>query len=218
MKRVVLMLAVAVGIGAAGAARADGSGADLTGRMLAALHAGADCANKASPMRPWCVAADGWATAKMAPLPKARVLVGITVTLVDGGVVATELRDKVTLSALALRDDAAAAKAKKTFVKLTSVTPTAGKDDEALAIMKAVGGVSMVLKGKAKQVGLPPELAEYVATLPAGASYEVAKAASGQGWSWNGASAGEIRKVGASWVVIETMVNGVYVTVLTDKL
>jgi hypothetical protein len=114
-----------------------------------------------------------------------------------------------------LRDDATA---KKSFAKLTAITPTAGKDDESLAIMKAVGGVSMVLKGKAKKVGLPAELAEYVATLPAGASYEMTKAASGKGWSWTGASAGELRKVGTFWVVIEPMTNGVFVTVLTDKL
>ncbi len=209
MTRLVMLLPLAV-LGASHAARADDA-AELTTRVLESLHAGASCDDKASPERPWCIAADGWATAKDAPLPKARVLVGVTVTLVDGGVVSTELSDKVSLSALSLRDDKG-----KTLLEVTAITPT--NDDESLAIMKAVGGVSMVLKGKAKKVGLPKALVDYAATLPADAKYEVTHAKSGVGWSWTGASAGELRKVGDAWVVVEQMTHGIYVTVLTDKL
>lgn len=206
MKRALVLV---IALCAVGGARADES-SDRTGRLLGKLHAGANCDDKASPLRPWCFAADGWAKAKAAPLPKATVLVGVTVTLVEGDVVETELREKVTLSALAFKVDGA-----HTYVKLASITPS--NDDENLQIMKAVGGVSMVLKGKAKKVALPKGLADYVASLPAAASHELAK--TDAGWSWMGDQvAAELRKVGDVWVVIEPSDKGMYVTVLTDKL
>lgn len=207
MKR--LLIAALVIAAAARGAPAD-EASDRVARLLGKLHAGASCDDKASPFRPWCIAADGWTKAKAAPLPAAKVLVGVTVALVEGEVVSTELTDKVTLSALAFKQDGG-----KALVKLASITPS--NDDENLQIMKAVGGVSMVLKGKAKKVALPKGLADYVASLPAAASHDLAK--TDTGWSWTGDQvAAELRKVGDAWVVIEPTGNGMYVTVLTDKL
>ena len=204
MKRALVLLVVL-----ATAAHADDA-TDRVARLLGKLHAGANCDDKASPLRPWCIAADGWAKGKSAALPKASVLVGITVTLTEGDVVETELREKVTLSALAFKTDGA-----HTYVKLASITPS--NDDENLQVMKAVGGVSMVLKGKAKKAALPKDLADYVASLPAAASHELTKTSTG--WSWTGDQvAAELRQVGDAWVVIEPSGNGMYVTVLTDKL
>lgn len=194
MRRVVLALMLAGGV-----AHADPQ-ADLMGRMLSALKAGTDCAAK-SPTWAWCQAATGWATANLAPLPKAKLLVGLTVTLVDGGVVTTELRDKVVLSAVAFAGDAAHPTIAIHPIEFTSETTSA----------KAIGAVRMVLAGKSKAAALPGGIETVRGALASTTAAPLAHA-EGQGWAWSG---GQLRKIGSSWVAIEPITNGAYVTILT---
>jgi hypothetical protein len=197
---------------AAGAARADAT-SDLIGRMLSALRSGADCpksapTSKALVSMPWCIAAGGWFGAGLAPLPKKKLLVGLTAMLVDGGVVRTELRDAVSLIAVSFGGDA--------DFPTIAIAPIEMKDREAHA--RAVGAVTMTLKGKAKSAKLAGGGDPIATALSGSTSYPLAQSKSGQGWSWQGASAGELRKIGGLWVVIQPMTTGVYVSVLTDQL
>jgi len=212
MRRLLVVVAVvlASGLVSGRVARAD-KDADLTRRVLASLHSGAECQNKSSPWRVWCIAADGWAKARPAPLPKGKALVGLTIELIDGGDTVGALRDAVSLSALAFKVDG-----KATFAKITQIKPTSR--DEEKSVLAAVGGVTMVLKGKARGAKLPADLLAYVGGLGADATYAVARAP--KGWTWKGASVAELRKVGTAWVAIEIpdKHNGLFVTVFTDKL
>src|SRR5262249_24809394 len=156
---------------------------DLIGRMLSALHAGADCpksrTSKALPSLPWCMAAGGWADAGLAPLPKKKLLVGLTATLVDGGVVRTELRDDVSLIAVSFGGDA--------DFPTIAIARIEMKDPDAHA--RAVGAVTMTLKGKVKSAKLSGGGDPIAAALSGSSSYPLAHSKSGQGWSWQGASA-----------------------------
>ena len=196
MKRAVLIVAMLGGI-----AHADAQ-ADLMGRMWSALKAGTDCA-KASPTRAWCQAATGWTAAKPAALPKAKLLVGLTVTLVDGGVVATELRDKVVLSAIAFDGDAAHPTIAIHPIEFTSDTTSA----------KAIGAVRMVLAGKSKAAELPGGIETVRGALASTTAAPLTR--TDHGWSWTG---GELRAVGTTWIAIEPIKNGAYVTILTDHV
>ena len=212
MRRLLVAVAVVVasGLGATRVARADAN-ADLTRRVLASLHSAADCKNKRSLWRVWCVAADGWARGKAGPMPRGKVLVGLTVELVDGGDAVGALHESVSLSALAFKVDG-----KDTLAKITKIKPTSPDEDKA--VMRAVGGVTMVLKGKAKSAKLSADLLAYVRGLADGASYAVTRTP--HGWTWKGASLAELRRVGTAWVAIEIpdRRNGLFVTVFTDKL
>jgi hypothetical protein len=201
MRRALLILAALGGVAHADAA------ADRMGRLLADLKEGTDCA-KASPTRAWCQAATGWDTANMAPLPKSKLLVGMTVTLVEGGVVTTELRDHVVLSAVAFAGDAEH--------PTIAIHPIQFESPATEA--KAIGAVRMVLAGKAKVAALPGGLETVRGALASTTAAALAHGSGGQGWQWSGPSTGQLRKVGSTWIAIEPMANGVYVTLLTDAL
>jgi hypothetical protein len=190
------------------AARADDA-AELTA-ALRGLHDAAGCATS-GPLHVWCPAADGWAGAKTPALPRAKVLVGITVELAEDGDASRAVLDTVTLSALAFRSDG-----KQTLIKLTMIKPTS--DDEVRSLTQAVASIALVLKGKAAAAELPKDLTGYLAGLPADASYPVTKGA--RGWTWTGASRGELRRVGDVWVVVETAASGdgYFVSVFVDKI
>src|SRR6186713_1204442 len=79
-------------------AAADKARVDVTTSRLAALKTAARCDDKASPWRPWCVAAD-FETGTAAELPKGKVLVGMTVELEEGKDAAAALSGKVSLTA-----------------------------------------------------------------------------------------------------------------------
>jgi hypothetical protein len=176
---------------------------DPTAGALARLHAAARCDDKASPLRPWCIAT-AWDKGT-ADLPK-QTLVGVTVPLENGKDVSKALVDNVTFVAFTCDG---------TKAKLTDIKPTA-KGEEA-TIGEAVGAVAAVFKGKAKGMPaeLPKDLAGYIDTLRP--TYPVEKTP--REWAWKGASASRIRKIGAFWVIIEipTLANGVWATILTDQ-
>jgi hypothetical protein len=169
------------------------------------LSDAAKCDDKASPWRPWCIAATGWSSGTAAELPAGKVLLGITIELEDGKDVATALSDSVSLSAFAVGKDGK--------VKLMTVKPT--NDDETKSTAEAVFELSALLKGKTKVAKVPKDLASYLGGLKG--AYPAIKSGAGL-WTWEGASAGRARKVGTSWVVIATpeKANGYLVTVLTD--
>ena len=190
-------------------ARADPA---TTARLLGELSKGARCTDATSPWRPWCIAADGWASGQVASLPKGKALVGITIEIEDGASVADALSKRVTLSALAFGK-----KSGKPVAKITNINPE--NDREAESVAAGVMATSAVLKGKARTGQLPKDLSTYVATLPAGASYPVTRGKTG--WTWAGQSDAELRRVGAFWVTIEQPRSGrpgVWVGIYTDKV
>jgi len=187
--------------------------ADPNAARLAELATAARCDDPASPLRVWCIAATGWATGEAAELPAGdAALPGLTVELQDGKPVDQALMDAVTFSALALHAAGGAEMARITMVKPES-------DDEMKMTMEAVAGLTMVFKGKDATATLPADLSGYLATLPAKADYPVSKG--DHGWTWKGGSTGELRKVGDSWVAIETPTRGatgIWVNIFTDKV
>ncbi|HTM18955.1 MAG TPA: hypothetical protein VL172_00540 [Kofleriaceae bacterium] len=177
---------------------------------LQALHDAAHCDVAASPWRPWCIAADGWAKATEAPLPAGvHALIGLTLALEAGKRVEDALQDDVHLAALAVDGDAGK-------LKVVGIKGEDAADQQMM--MEAVAGVAIVLKGNAASAALPPDLATYVATLGAQAEYPLTKA--GAGWTFRGAAPGELRKVGDYWVTIEGpgAGNEQFISIFTDKV
>lgn len=185
---------------------------DPDAARLSALADAANCDDPNSPMRPWCIAATGWADGDAAPLPDGdAVLPGLTIELEDGESVADALINKVSLSALSLHDDGT-----KRLATITMVKPE--NDDEAKMIGEVVVALALVFKGKQTAAKIPAELAGYLGTLPAQANHELTK--SDRGWTWKGPSTAQLRKVGEHWVAIETPTQGargIFVTIFTDK-
>ncbi|HEY1558903.1 MAG TPA: hypothetical protein VGF94_28965 [Kofleriaceae bacterium] len=183
-------------------ARADSTGDKLTA-ALGKLATAASCSNKASPWRPWCIAATGWAGGKVGELPKGKVLLGITIELEDGKDTAKQLGDAVGLSAWAIDGDGK--------LKVTYVTPS--NEDEKKPIAEALFDLSSQMKGKTASAAIPKDLAGYVGGLKG--AYAATKGKTE--WTWQGKSAARARQVGAYWVVVETpdAGNGFFVTVFT---
>ncbi len=205
----VLAAALALAVSPAAAKRKN---PDPTMRVLADLHVAAGCDDKASPHRVWCIAADGWATGTPAKLPMGKVLLGLTISRDPSATGAWDLNADPTigLAALAVRHDGPANE-----LKLYGITPS--NDDEKPMMMQAVGNLAVVFKGKAKTVKVPKQLGTYLKSLGKKSGYFATKGTTG--WTWTGASAGELRKVGAYWVVIETPKtgDGRFITILTEK-
>ncbi len=178
--------------------------ADPLFAALSNLATAAQCDNKASLWRPWCIAATGWGDGTAADLPAGKVLVGMTLEVEDGKDLKQALSDAVSLTAFAIGKDGT--------VKVTTVKPTS--DAESRAVGEAVFNLAAVFKDKAKVAKLPKDLAGYVAGLKG--AYPATKSATE--WTWKGASSGRARKVGPWWVVIESpdAHNGFFVTILTD--
>jgi hypothetical protein len=178
---------------------------DPVAEPLAALGKAANCEDKASPWRPWCIAVDGWKNGKPDALPAGKVLLGLTIELENGKDVGAALNDHVSLSALAV--------SKEGRVKLTNVKPE--NKDEADATAEAVFNLATTFKGKTDVAKVPKVLADYLGGLQG--KYTVAKGK--QEWTWKGESAGRARKGGSTWIVIEQpdKANGFWLTILTDK-
>jgi hypothetical protein len=186
---------------------------DPTMRILGDLHVAAGCDDPASPQRVWCIAADGWATGTPGKLPMGKVLIGVTINRTVDATGPWDLNADPTigLAALAVRHDGAANE-----LRLTDVTPS--DDDEKLMLLQTVGNVAAVLKNRQKLVKVPKDLATYLRSLGKKSGHFATKGATG--WTWTGESAGELRKVGKFWVVIETPKTGAdgrFITILTEK-
>ena len=182
-----------------------------TANAAARLGVAANCKDKASPWRTWCPAAT-WAKGKAGTL-RPGIMVGVTVALPADADVKQALSDRVSFVVLAVRKDGA-----KLLVTLRDITPENAAETEMVA--KAVMGVSAVLKGKAKDVVLVPDLRGFADSLVPAADRLATKTKSG--WTWeNDANRAELRQVGNAWVVIETPKAGGagrFLTVLTSKV
>jgi hypothetical protein len=174
----------------------------ITGR-LAALREAAKCSDKASPWRPWCIAAD-FTKGTAGELPKGKVLAGMTIELETGKDAKDALSKSVTFVALAVDADGK--------VKLTDVKPTS--EEETKAVTEAVFNLANLFKGKARTAKLPADLVSYLK----GRKGAYATTKSGNEWTWTGASPSKLRKVGTFWVAIEMPAkgNGIFATILTD--
>ncbi len=205
----VLAAALALAVSPAAAKRRN---PDPTMRVLADLHVAAGCDDKASAQRAWCIAADGWATGTPGKLPMGKVLLGLTIQHSASSTGTWDLAADPTigLAALAVRHDGPANE-----LKLYAITPST--DAEKVAMAQTVGNLATALKGKGKSVKVPKALATHLRSLGKKSGHFATKGATG--WTWTGDSAGELRKVGAYWVVIETPKSGDgrFITILTEK-
>jgi hypothetical protein len=177
---------------------------DPLSAALANLATVARCDDAASPWRPWCIAATGWADGAAGDLPVGKVLVGMTIELEDGKDLDQALRDSVSLTAFAVAKDGK--------VKVTNVKPT--NETEVQSAAAAIFDLVAVFKDKQKLAKLPKDVATYLGGRKG--TYPTTKGTNE--WTWKGASAGRARKVGRWWVVVETpeAQNGFFVTILTD--
>lgn len=189
---------------------------DPTAMLLGELSTAARCTEKASPFRPWCVAADGWATGTAAKLPVGKVLVGITIRRTVGAAGPWDLAadPSIGLAALVVRRDGPALE-----LRITDIKPT--QDDEQPQIAEALFNVSAVLKGKGSTAKLSKHLGAYLKSLGKKSGHFATKGATG--WTWSAGKdmpTGELRKVGKFWVAIETPTTGAdgrFITILTEK-
>ncbi|MBS1121282.1 MAG: hypothetical protein H6Q90_3510 [Deltaproteobacteria bacterium] len=110
---------------------------DVVAASLGELRTAANCQDKASPWRPWCIAAE-FPSGTAGELPKGKILVGMTVELQQGKDAKQALSDKVSFVALAIDQDGKA--------KLTDVKPTS--KDEEQAVMESIFNTTAVFKGK----------------------------------------------------------------------
>ena len=174
------------------------AGDDAT--ALTALGRAAKCRDKASPLRPWCIATR-WRHGK--PTRPTRTLIGLTVALEDGKDYADALSNKVTLVALAVQ---------RRKAKLFEIKPTEPGEEAMLG--EAVAAIASVFKGKAKRAALPENLATYIRGRKA--TYPMARGR--HDVYWRDPNRPRLRKVGAFWVAIEhpSENNGVWITILTD--
>lgn len=197
----IIAVVVAGAVGLASVAHADKADPVKTG--LTRLAAGAKCTDKASPWRPWCIAAD-WSKGAAGSLPT-KSLVGMTIEIEEGKDIAEALSQKVTFVALAIDEGGK--------VKLTDVKP--GNEAEVTTVGEAVFAATSVFKDKAKVAKLPAELASYVRALKG--TYATKKV--GNAWAWTGKSTSQLRKVGKFYVVIERAEaeTGIWATILTES-
>jgi hypothetical protein len=197
-----LVVAMALLTGLLGAAVAEEE--NLTEMTLRQLGKAADCTDKDSPWRPWCIGTE-WSKGKL-EAPKG-TLVGISVELPTGKTDHQPHKDaltnKVGLVAFAVSGDK---------VKLIDIKPTAKGEDVMMA--KAVANLSAVFKTKAKTAAIEKELTAYIKSLKG--TYPTTKGTSGL--TWKGANVGQLRKVGKFWVAIELSPKGdaMWVSILTD--
>jgi hypothetical protein len=179
---------------------------------LADLAAAAKCSDAKSVWRPWCIATDGWSKGTAAALPAGKsTLLGLTIVLENGKPAADALSNQVSLSALALRTDG-----KQVFAQITNVKPSNPEEEKMTA--EAVFNLAAVMKDKAPKAKVDKGLLGYLQTLPDAAKYVATQGKTG--WTWEGASSAELRKVGNYWVAIETpkAKNGVWISIFTDRV
>lgn len=186
---------------------------DPTRTVLADLHVAASCDDAKSPLRLWCIAADGWATGTAGKLPMGKVLLGITIERQVGGPTPWDLLADPTirLVALVVRHDGAANE-----LRLIDITPS--NDAEKQAIALTIGNLAAQFKGKGGTVKVSKDLAAYLKGELKKSGHFATKGATG--WTWPADADGELRKVGKFWVAIETPKTGPdgrFVTILTEK-
>ena len=206
------VIALIVGIAAAPSA-AKPRLPTATEAILADLHTAAACDQPRSPLRHWCLAADGWATGTPAALPTGKVLIGVTLTREVASVAPLDVRDEAIsrFVTLTLRRNGADVEA-----KLAGIDP--GDDSDRRMLRDATTKLLAVLQGKSKVARLPRDLDAFTKSGADREGHAVTKGP--RGWTWTAGSATELRKVGKYWVAIETSISGRdtrFITILTEK-
>lgn len=161
---------------------------ELVTTMLGRLGRAAGCP---ASKRAWCIAAGGWGGGTAPDLPAGeRVYPGVSIGLERAKPDGELLEAEVSLAALALRDGKGL---------ITDVPPQNAAEKKVVG--EAIASVGKVLRGEAQHPALAPSLGRYLATLPATASYPLAR--EGGSWRMRGKADARLRKIGPVWVAIE---------------
>ena len=174
---------------------------ELVKGLLDGVVKDGDCANAESNFKHWCAAAQGWATAAQAQLPLGgSALLGLTVTLGTGEPIPTVLADGVSVSVLAVRNEADI----PPTAQISTINPSTA--EEANALKEAMFNLSLVLKGKAEGALVAGPLLDFIGTLPGAASNPLKQEE--HGWSFPNPEAVEIRRLGDDWIAVQSDPDG----------
>lgn len=176
------------------------------------LRTASSCDDAQSARRHWCRAIDAWPTAVQTPLPDASVLAGLTIELADGAAAEEAFAKHLSLSVLALRDDAG-----RRHAKITQVRPS--NNDQATMVLEAMANLILLFKGNGDAAVISPDLMAHLDTLPAQASYVLAPTE--RGWAWKDLSSAELRQTPDGWwIAVATPPGGGgrWISIFTDRL
>jgi hypothetical protein len=124
---------------------------------------------------------------------------------------AQAIQHGVRLAAVALAHDQG-----RDFASLTELQPD--DDEERAELREALGQVQGVLVGGAPRAEIPRHLYDFIASSRS-AAHPLLRTT--HGWSFEGAHATELRRVGADWVVVETSSTEpeqTWISVMTDAV
>jgi hypothetical protein len=186
--------------------------AQLTDDLLKQVGDALGCPKSDKGEGAFCLAVDGWDKAQAAELPPApSLLVGLSVSLPENDPADKALEQTVRFAALGVRGGA------KPLVRIASMDPS-NADEQKLADA-ALASVHAAFHGAADVPALPKDVRDYFADLPA-AGYALQKGA--RGWTWkSGATSGELRKAGDTWIAVEVPLKGdrgIFLSIFTPKL
>lgn len=184
--------------------------ADATDDVMAKLRTGADCANKASPHKIWCPAAD-WAKGKPHTM-KPGLWIGFSVSIEADTDIGTALEDDVSLVMLRVDKDGPQLSAQLREVEGAPGVDTRQVDATAKQVTAALAG-----KGKVSLAGGVKALADSLKGRGTRAMNR-----SKASWEWKSESGSlELREVGKTFVVVEKPagdVPGRTITILTNRV
>jgi len=174
--------------------------------VLARLADSAGCTTGESLYPHWCMAAQGWQSGTVDPLPERDYLVGYAIP-----VTATKTEMKtMRLTALTLRSAGG-----RKYARIIDIRPDNDKEKNELA--QVVASVGLLFRGKTPTLRLGGGLDSYLRGEAKKASYPVTKGTS----SWLIASGGapaQLRKVGPYWVAVEPKGDLNHVSIVSDRI
>ncbi len=172
--------------------------ADATGDAVAKLLQGADCSNRKSAHKDWCMVAD-WAKGKAAAV-KLGLMVGLSVAIESDTDVGTALTDDVTVVALRIDKDGPQLSA-----SLRDVEGATGVTTRHVDALEA--DIRARLVSKIHKIKLGKEVKAFTDTLAGKGTRALMKGK--DAWTWTtGHSTAELRFVGKYWVIVETPDDG----------
>jgi hypothetical protein len=171
--------------------------ADATSDALAKLRAGADCGNKKTAHKAWCLI--DWAKSKPGAV-KPGLMIGLSIAIEADTDVASALTDDVTVVVLQIDKDGPQLSANLKDVEGAPGVNAKAVDATAAAILDR-------LVSKTHKVKLGKEVKAFADSLKGRGTRALTKGAAA--WTWTtGHSAAELRLAGKYWVVVETPAEG----------